>query len=87
MLIQNGQELRASLRPRWEILGLESDPSRVQELPKEVSRADPEATRRQQVIGKRVSKGGILSALLRSPLVGSELNLERDRRPGRQIDL
>jgi hypothetical protein len=32
-------------------------------------------------------KGGIVAALLRSPLPSADLNLTRDHAPGRQIDL
>jgi hypothetical protein len=33
------------------------------------------------------SRGGILEALRRSPLVGADLDLTRDVEPGREVDL
>jgi hypothetical protein len=35
----------------------------------------------------RPSKGGVLNALRRSPLVGADLNLQREITTGRSIDL
>jgi hypothetical protein len=38
------------------------------------------------VTGEPPKKGGILAALLRSPLVGADLNLARSREAGRKVD-
>jgi hypothetical protein len=38
------------------------------------------------VTGEPLQKGGILAALLRSPLVGADLNLVRSRDTGRKVD-
>jgi hypothetical protein len=43
------------------------------------------ASTKQATSGKPSSKGGILKALLASPLVGSELDLTRSREEGREI--
>jgi len=37
--------------------------------------------------GEPPRKGGILKALLASPLIGSELDLTRPREEGRKVDL
>ena len=45
------------------------------------------ATVRRTVSGEPPRKGGILSALRRSPLVGADLNLKRPVVAGRKVDL
>jgi hypothetical protein len=42
---------------------------------------------KQATSGKPPKKGGILKALLASPLVGSELDLSRSREEGRRVDI
>ena len=42
---------------------------------------------RDTVGGEPPKKGGILKALLASPLVGSELDLTRPREQGRKVDI
>jgi hypothetical protein len=37
--------------------------------------------------GEPLRKGGILAALRRSPLVGTDLDLARDREEGRKTDI
>ena len=41
----------------------------------------------RSIAGEPPQKGGILSALRRSPLVGADLNLTRSREAGRNVDL
>ena len=41
----------------------------------------------REVLAERRKKGGILAALLRSPLVGADLDLTRLRIDGRKVDL
>jgi hypothetical protein len=41
----------------------------------------------QATSGKSPKKGGILKALLASPLVGSGLDLSRAREEGRRVDI
>ncbi len=41
----------------------------------------------QSISGEPPKKGGILKALLASPLIGSELDLPRPREEGRKVDL
>jgi hypothetical protein len=42
---------------------------------------------KQATSGKPPKKGGILKALLDSPLVGSGLDLSRAREEGRRVDI
>jgi hypothetical protein len=41
----------------------------------------------RKILAEPLKKGGILAALRRSPLVGSDLNLARPRIDGRRVDL
>ncbi len=77
---------------RFEVMGLESDRALIRSLAKRLTRDDPEAAQIRESINRSVGaekgrRGGIAAALLRSPLVGSNLDLERVRTPGREIDL
>jgi hypothetical protein len=76
---------------RFEVLGLNGDRDLIRSLAKRLTQDDPEAKRIRSEVRRVVSgtsqKGGILAALRRSPLVGSELNVERPFEPGRKIDL
>jgi hypothetical protein len=77
---------------RFEVLGLADDRDLIRSLAKRLSRDDPDAARirasvRRTISGEPPKKGGILSALRRSPLVGADLDLKRPVTPGRQVDL
>jgi hypothetical protein len=77
---------------RFEVLGLDADRDLIRSLAKRLAENDPEATRiravvRQTIDGEPPSKGGILAALRRSPLVGAELDLARSHETGRKVDL
>jgi hypothetical protein len=77
---------------RFEVLGLDSDRDLIRSLAKRLAENGSEATRirtavRQTIDGEPPSKGGILAALRRSPLVGVELNLARSHEIGRKVDL
>ena|SRR5581483_10246743 len=77
---------------RFEVLGLERDRPLIRSLAKRLARNDPEAARiREAVAGaigeERGTKGRIAAALLRSPLVGSNIDLTRVREPDRKINL
>jgi hypothetical protein len=43
--------------------------------------------RKRGLVGEPPRKGGILAALRRSPLVGADLDLSRQREEGREVDL
>jgi hypothetical protein len=77
---------------RFEVLGLDSDRDLIRSLARRLAEKGPDAARiratvNQTVAGKPPQKGGILAALRRSPLVGADLDLARDRTEGRKIDL
>jgi hypothetical protein len=77
---------------RFEVLGLAADRELIRSLAKLLAKNDSESTRvraavRRTVAGDKPSKGGILNALRRSPLVGAELEPDRPREPGRKVDL
>jgi hypothetical protein len=77
---------------RFEVLGLEIDRELIRSLAKRLAENDRDAMRIRAAVSRTIagdppSKGGILAALRRSPLVGIDLNITRERTPGREVDL
>jgi hypothetical protein len=77
---------------RFEVLGLDTDRELIRRLAKRLAQDDLEASRIRSEIVRNVSagqgrKGGILAALRRSPLVGTDLKIERPFQSGRKVDL
>ena len=77
---------------RFEVLGLDADRELIRSLARRLADHGPDAVRiraavRRTVSGEPPNKGGILSALRRSPLVGADLNLTRPLKTGRKVDL
>ena len=77
---------------RFEVLGLNTDRELIRSLARRLADNGPESVRiratvRRTVSGEPPKKGGILSALRRSPLVGVDLNLKRPVMAGRKVDL
>jgi hypothetical protein len=76
---------------RFEVLGLNADRDLIRSLAKKLAQDDPGAKRIRSEVTRAISgmsqKGGILAALRRSPLAGSDLNIERPFDPGRKVDL
>jgi hypothetical protein len=76
---------------RFEILGLNADRELIRSLAKRLSEDDGDAKRiratLKQFVASEQPKGGILAALRRSPLVGTELDLRRSTTHGRAVDL
>jgi len=77
---------------RFEVLGLGSDRDLIRSLAKRLADEDTDSARiraevRRVIQGDPPQKGGILSALRRSPLVGSGLDLKRPVIAGRKVDL
>lgn len=77
---------------RFEVLGLDADRELIRSLARRLAADDPDAaqiraTLRRTTSGEPPKKGGILSALRRSPLVGADLNLTRPATPARKVDL
>jgi hypothetical protein len=77
---------------RFEVLGLGADRELIRSLAKRLADDNPDSARirtavRRTISGEPPNKGGIFSALRRSPLVGAELNLERPVTADRKVDL
>jgi hypothetical protein len=77
---------------RFEVLGLNTDRDLIRSLARRLAEDNPDAARIRAAIGRTISgeplkKGGILAALLRSPLVGADLKLKRSQDAGRKVDL
>lgn len=67
---------------------MESDRDLIPSLAKRLAEGGSDADHiRTQINEALDGKGGIVAALLRSPLVGADLDLTRDRVPPRDIDL
>lgn len=77
---------------RYEVRGLAKDKELVRKLAKRLAADDANAARLRMEMFKQVAdepprRGGIWAALRRSPLVGADLNLEREVVPPRDVDL
>lgn len=77
---------------RFEVTGRDSDRDLVRTLAHRLAEGGPDSDRlraavTQAVGGEAPRKGGILRALMTSPLIGSELDLTRPREEGRKVDL
>lgn len=77
---------------RFEIQALDADRDLLRSLARKLTEDGPEAgqlrrTLRQAVTGEPPKAGGILAALRRSPMVGTDLDLSRPREEGRKVEL
>ena len=77
---------------RFEVTGRGADRDLVRTLARRLAEGGPESERLRGVVSRTLSggppkKGGILRALMASPLLGSELDLTRTREEGRKIDI
>jgi hypothetical protein len=77
---------------RFEVLGLAADRELIRSMARRLADNGPEAQELRAIVHRRIEaeprkKGGILAALLRSPLVGADLNLTRPRVDMRRVDL
>jgi hypothetical protein len=77
---------------RFEVRGLAMDKELLRRLAKRLAANDVDAQRLRTEIAQRVaggepSRGSIWEALRQSPLVGADLNLEREAVPPREVDL
>jgi hypothetical protein len=77
---------------RFELQAHEADRALLRALARTLAADGPEAGRIRRTVteairGEPTKAGGVLDALLRSPLVGAELDLSREREEGRKIDL
>jgi hypothetical protein len=86
------QRLKQRGLARFEVLGLDADRELVRSVARRLADDGPDAallraTVCRTIAGEPPKKGGILSALRRSPLVGADLDLKRPDTAGRRIDL
>ena len=77
---------------RFEVLGRAADRDLIRSLARRLSEDGPEAQRLRNVVSHSIvgvppKKGGILAALLRSPLVGVDLDLTRSLELGREVEI
>ena len=77
---------------RFEVIGRETDRELIRAVARRLAKGGPEADRLRAAVSQTISgepsrKGGIVKALLASPLVGSELDLTRPREEGRKVDI
>ncbi|MCF4166106.1 hypothetical protein L2U69_10670 [Zavarzinia compransoris] len=77
---------------RFEVLGRDADRDLIRAFARRLAEDDRDAARLRAVVGQAIAgeppqAGGILAALRRSPLVGADLHIERDRNEGREVDL
>ena len=77
---------------RFEVLGRDADRDLIRSLAKRLAEDTPEASRLRSAVNKTMAgngstKGDILAALRRSPLVGADLDLKRSREEGREIEI
>ena len=77
---------------RFEVLGLGADRDLIRSLARRLAEEGPEAARIRAAVNRTLHgapprTGGILAALRRSPLVGSDLDLSRAHDEEREVDL
>jgi hypothetical protein len=77
---------------RFEVLGLDADRDLIRSLARRLAEGGPRATRLRAVVSQTIAgqlstKGAILEALRRSPLVGADLDLRRTRSQRRKVEL
>lgn len=77
---------------RFEVLGRDADRDLIRALARRLAEDGPDAAQLRVDVSRSIATeaprpGGILAALRRSPLVGAELNLTREREDGRDIVL
>lgn len=77
---------------RFEVTGRDSDRELVRTVARRLAEGGPESDRLRSVVNQTIGgrlprKGGIVRALLASPLIGSELDLTRQREEGRKVDI
>jgi hypothetical protein len=77
---------------RFEVTGRDSDRDLVRTVARRLAEGGPDSDRlraavRESVGGEPPKKGGILKALLASPLIGSEVDLTRPHEEGRKVNI
>jgi hypothetical protein len=77
---------------RFEVIGRDNDRELIRSVARRLAEGGADADRlraavNQAISGETSQKGGILRALLASPLIGSELDMTRPREEGRRVDI
>ena len=76
---------------RFEVTGREADRDLIRSIARCLAGGGVKADRLRAAMASapevRSTKGGIVAALLNSPLIGADLDLRRDREAGRVADL
>lgn len=77
---------------RFEVIGRENDRDLIRSVAKRLAEGGADADRLRAVVSQFIAgeprkKGGILKALLASPLIGSDLDLPRPHEEGRRGDI
>ncbi|PHK93444.1 hypothetical protein CR162_18390 [Pseudoroseomonas rhizosphaerae] len=76
---------------RFEVLGRDTDRDLIRSLARRLAEDTPEALALRMTVSQSIThepppKGGILSALRRSPLVNSDLDLARPHEEAREVN-
>jgi hypothetical protein len=74
------------------VLGRDADRDLIRSSARRLAEGGPDASRlraavSQTIAGEPPKKGGILAALRRSPLVGTDLDFARPREEGRNVEI
>jgi hypothetical protein len=79
---------------RFEVLGRDADRDLIRMLARRLAENGPESAKLRTAVNDTINgeppktnKGKILAALRRSPLVGANVEISRQREEGREIDL
>lgn len=77
---------------RFEVTGRGADRDLVRTLARQLAEGGPKSERLRAVVSRTLGgepprKGGILRALMASPLIGSELDLTRAHEDARKVDI
>ncbi len=77
---------------RFEVIGRDEDRELIRSIARRLAEGGAGADRLRAAVNQAISgeppkKGGIVKALLASPLIGSELDLTRPREDGRKVDI
>lgn len=77
---------------RFEVVGRDNDRDLVRTIARRLAEGGPDADKLRAAVSETIGgeppkKGGIVRALLASPLIGSELDLTRPFEEGRKVDI
>ena len=83
-LLRNRKRASERGKVRFEVLGLDADRELIRGLARRLASNDPYSNQirrvvREALLGEHSQRSGILNALRRSPLVGADLNVTRQR--------